>query len=138
MNRQSALIIIVAAGFLAGASMFAQNGVFHVGGGVTPPTVQRRPYTQLMKDIGPTFQSLKKNLDNNSAAAAIEDAVKLEELFKETEAFWAQFNTKDAVDHAKNAQKAFAEISAKAKSNDMMAAQKAYGTIGSICGDCHF
>src|SRR5438445_6022088 len=122
MNRQSALIIIVVAGFLAGASMFAQD----------------RPYNQLMKDIGPTFQSLKKNLDSNSAAAAIQDAVKLEELFKETEAFWAQFNTKDAVDHAKNAQKAFAEISAKAKSNDMQAAQKAYGTIGSICGDCHF
>lgn len=122
MNRQVALLIIVSAGFFAVASMFAQS----------------RPYTQLMKDIGPTFASLKKNLDSNSAAAAAEDAQKLEGLFKETEAFWAQFNTKDAVDHAKNAQKAFAEISAKAKENDMKAAQKTYGSIGSICGDCHF
>jgi len=50
----------------------------------------------------------------------------------------AQFNTKDAVDHAKNAQKAFAEIGAKAKDKDIKAALNAYGTIGSICADCHF
>ena len=122
MNRQSALIIIIGAGLFAGAAAFAQS----------------RPYNQVMKDIGPTFASLKKNLDSNSADAVLQDAGKLEELFKETEAFWTKFNTKDAVDHAKNAQKAFAEISAKTKSNDMKAAQKAYGTIGSICGDCHF
>ena len=122
MNRQVALAVIVGAGLFAGASMFAQS----------------RPYTQVMKDVGPTFASLKKNLDSNSAAAVVQDAEKLEGLFKETEAFWAQFNTKDAVDHAKNAQKAFADISAKAKSNDLKAAQKTYGSIGSICGDCHF
>ena len=122
MNRQSALIIIIGAGFFAADAAFAQS----------------RPYNQVMKDIGPTFASLKKNLDSNSAAAVVQDARKLEELFKETEAFWARFNTKDAVEHAKNAQKAFAEISATAKNNDMKAAQKAYGTIGSICGDCHF
>jgi|ERR1041385_9116434 cytochrome c556 len=121
MNRPVAFLIIVSA-FFAVASMFAQS----------------RPYTQLMKDIGPTFASLKKNLDSNSAAAVVQDADKLQGLFKETEAFWAQFNTKDAMDHAKNAQKAFAEISAKAKENDIKAAQKTFGTIGSICGDCHF
>ena len=91
-----------------------------------------------MKEVGPAFASLKKNLDGNAAEAAAQDAVKLEGLFKETEEFWAQFNTKDGVDYAKNAQKAFSEISAKARSNDIQGAQKAYGTIGSICGDCHF
>jgi hypothetical protein len=91
-----------------------------------------------MKEIGPVFASLRKNLDGNLAEAAVQDAVKLEGLFKETEEFWSQFNTKDAVDHAKNAQKAFAEITAKAKANDMKAAQAALGTIGSICADCHF
>ena len=122
MNRQIALILIVVAGFFAAATALAQH----------------KPYNQLMKEIGPTFASLRKNLDSNSAEAAVQDAAKLEELFKETEAFWAQFNTKDAVDHAKGAQKAFAEISAKAKNNDMKAAQAALGTIGSICADCHF
>jgi cytochrome c556 len=122
MNRQIALLIIGITAVLGTISAFAQ----------------RKPYTQLMKEIAPTFASLKKNLDSNSAEAAVQDAEKLEGLFKETEEFWAQFNTKDAVDHARNAQKAFAEISAKARGNDMKAAQKAYGTIPSICGDCHF
>ena len=122
MNRQLALIIIVIAALLAGATAFAQ----------------RRPYTQVMKDIGATFASLKKNLDGNSAAAAAEDAAKLEALFKETEAFWTPFKTKDAIDYAKRAQEAFAEVGAKAKDADIKAAQTAYGAIGSICGDCHF
>jgi cytochrome c556 len=122
MNRQIAILIIIVTGIL----------------GTISASAQRKPYTQLMKEIGPTFASLKKDLDSNMADAAAQDAVKLEGLFKETEEFWAQFNTKDAVDYAKNAQKAFSEIGAKAKSNDIPGAQKAYGTIGSICGDCHF
>ena len=122
MNRQIAILIIIVTGILGTISVSAQ----------------RKPYTQLMKEIGPTFASLKKNLDSNAAEAAAQDAVKLQGLFKETEEFWAQFNTKDGVDYAKNAQKAFSEINAKAKSNDIQGAQKAYGTIGSICGDCHF
>jgi len=123
MNRQVALITIVISALLSGATTFAQ---------------QRRPYNQVMKDIGATFASLKKNLDGNSAAAAAEDAAKLEAFFKETEAYWAPFKTKDAIDHAKHAQEAFADVGAKAKGNDIKAALTAYGTIGSICGDCHF
>ena len=122
MNRQLSLIIIVTAALIAGTTAFAQH----------------RPYTQVMKDVGATFASLKKNLDGNSAAAAAGDAVKLEASFKEAEAFWAQFNTKDAVDLAKEAQEAVAQVGAKAKDNDIKAAQTAYGAIGRICGDCHF
>ena len=121
MNRQVALSIIVLTWILGAITLLAQ-----------------KPYNQLMKEIAPTFAALKKDLDSNSADAAVEDAGKLEKLFKQTEEFWAQYNTKDAVDHAKSAQKAFADIATKAKSNDINGAQKAYGTIGSICGDCHF
>jgi len=121
MNRQIALVIIIITGTVGAMTAFAQ-----------------RNYTQVMKEIAPTFQSLKKNLDSNSAEAAVQDADKLQGLFKETESFWAKFNTKDAMDYAKRAQKAFGEVSAKAKANDMKAAQTAYGTVGSVCGDCHF
>ena len=122
MNRQIVLVLITVAGLYAAVTLYAQS----------------KPYTQLMKEIAPTFAALKKDLDSNSAEAAAQDAEKLEGLFKETEAFWAKFNTKDAVEHARNAQKALAEVGAKAKANDMKAATKAYGSIGSICGDCHF
>src|SRR2546421_10545931 len=91
MNRQFALTIIVMAAICAGVSAFAQ---------------QHRPYNQIMKDVGATFASLRKNLDANSAAAAAEDAAKLEKLFMETEAFWEPLNTGDAVGFAKSAREA--------------------------------
>ena len=122
MKRQVALIVIVTTALIAGTTAFAQ----------------KRLYTQVMKDVGATFASLRKNLDDSSAAAAAQDAAKLQEFFKETEAFWAQFNTRDAVDLAKEAQEAVADVGAKAKGNDVKAAQTAFGAIGRICGDCHF
>ena len=97
MNRKFVLIMIAIAGlFSGGAAALAQN----------------RPYDQVMKDIGATFDSLEQNLepdeesaaaaldeesaaaalDEESAAAAVEDAAKLEGLFEEVAAFWAPFN----------------------------------------------
>lgn len=123
MNRHSVLIIIVIMGVLAGVAAFAQ---------------QQRPYNLVMKDVGATFASLKKNLDANSAGAAVEDAAKLEALFKETEAFWARFHTKDAVDFAQGARDAAAAVGTAAKGNDTKAAQASYTAIQKTCGGCHF
>src|SRR5881296_2138629 len=102
MNRQSLIIIIIAGVFAAGMAS----------------AEQQRPYNQIMKDVGATFASLRKNLDANGAAAAAEDAAKLEGLFTETEAFWAPFDTKDAVNFAKRARDAAAAAGAAAKGND--------------------
>ena len=122
MNRQFLLIIIVIAGVFAAGMASAQ---------------QHRPYNQIMKDVGPTFASLKKNLDENSGAAAAEDAAKLEKLFMETEAFWAPLNTRDAVGYAKSAREASAAAGAAAKNNDIKAAQASYSVIQKNCGNCH-
>src|SRR5438552_16080608 len=110
MNRVFFLITIAVAGTVVVATAFAQ---------------QHRAYNQIMKDVGATFASLKKNLDANSAAAAIEDAAKLQGLFKETEAFWAPLKTKDAVDFAKRASDAAAAVGVAAKS-DTKAALESY------------
>jgi len=123
MNRQFVLVMIVIAAVFAAATAFAQ---------------QHRPYDQIMKDVGATFASLKKNLDANSAAAAIEDAAKLQGLFKETEAFWAPLKTKDAVDFAKRARDAAAAVGTAAKGNDTKAAQASYTAIQKSCANCHF
>ena len=117
------LSIMIAAGILAVGTAFAQ---------------QHRPYNEIMKDVGATFASLKKNLDSNSAAAAVADAAKLEGLFTETEAFWAPLNTGDAVGFAKNAREASAATAAAAKGNDIKAAQASYSAIQKNCGNCHF
>ena len=123
MNRQVVFILIVIAAVFLGATAFAQ---------------QHRPYNQIMKDVGATFASLKKNLDANSATAAAQDAAKLEGLFTETEAFWAPFDTKDAISFAKRARDAAAAVGAAAKGNDIKAAQESYSVIQKNCANCHF
>src|SRR5437870_2394182 len=123
MNRQFLLIIIVTAGVFAARMASAQ---------------QHRPYDQIMKDVGATFASLRKNLDANSAASAAEDAAKLERLFTETEAFWAPLNTGDAVGFAKSAREASAAVGAAAKKNDIKAAQASIAAVQKSCTLCHF
>jgi len=117
------LSIMIAAGILAVGTAFAQ---------------QHRPYNEIMKDVGATFASLKKNLDANSGAAAAEDAAKLQALFTETEAFWAPLNTGDAVGFAKSAREASVAAATAAKGNDIKAAQASYTAIQKNCGNCHF
>ena len=110
------------AGVLAGTASFAQ---------------QKRPYNELMKDVASTYASVKKNLDANAAPAAAADAAKLQTLFKETEDFWTQFKTKDALDAAKGAQDAAAAIGAAAKANNIQKAQTSYNGVGKFCAGCH-
>ena len=122
MNRQLAWILIVVTGMFAGTASFAQ---------------QPRPYNELMKDVAATYASVKKNLDANVAPAAAADAAKLQTLFKETEGFWVQFKTKDALDAAKGAQDAAAAIAAAAKANNIQKAQASYNGVGKFCNGCH-
>src|SRR5690349_10226842 len=76
---------------------------------------QNRPYNVIMKDVNGTFADLKKQLDSNALPAAAEDAAKLQSMFKETEAFWTPFKTKDAIDFSKAAQSASQATEAGAK-----------------------
>jgi cytochrome c556 len=70
--------------------------------------------------------------------AAAQDAIKLQGLFKETEAFWAKFDTHDAMNFAKSAQDGADQVAAAAKGNDPKKAQAAYAAIQKNCGTCHF
>jgi hypothetical protein len=117
-------IVIGAAAVLAAANLLAQQP-------------QKRPYDQLMKDVAATYASVKKNLDASAGPAAAADAAKLESLFKDTEAFWAQFKTKDAIDAAKSGQQGAAAIAAAAKANNIQKAQASYTAVGKFCTACH-
>ena len=122
MNRSLALILISVAAIFAGTGAFAQ---------------QKRPYNELMKDIAATYAAVKKDLDSNVGAAVVNDAAKLQSLFKETEDFWSPFKTKDALDAAKGAQDAAAGIGAAAKANNLQKAQASYNAVGKYCNGCH-
>ena len=122
MNRQFAIVLILVTGAFAGVAAFGQ---------------QKRPYNELMKDISATYASVKKSLDANAGATAAADAVKLQGLFKDTEDFWTQFKTKDALDVAKGAQDAAGAIVAAAKANNIQKAQASYNALGKSCNGCH-
>jgi hypothetical protein len=121
MHHKFAVTIIFVAAVLAAANASAQN----------------RPYNELMKEISSTFASLRKNLDASSAATAAADASKLESLFRETEAFWTPFKTKDAIEAAKGAADAASGVAAAAKAGNIQKAQTSYAGIGKFCTACH-
>jgi cytochrome c556 len=98
---------------------------------------QSRPYDQVMKEVGPTYANLKKNLDASAFPAAAEDAAKLVSLFKETENFWTPFKTKDALDFAKSAQDLAQSARTAARDNNAQKAQGAYNALGKACKGCH-
>ena len=66
--------------------------------------------------------------------AAVQDATKLQGFFKETEAFWAKFDTHDAMNFAKSAQDGADQVAAAAKANDPKKAQASYAVIQKNCG----
>jgi cytochrome c556 len=121
MNRSVAIIFIVTAALVAASNGFAQ----------------KKPHNELMKEVASTFASLRKNLDASSAATAAADASKLEALFRETEAFWTPFKTKDAIEAAKGAAEAASAVAASAKAGNTQKAQTAYAGIGKYCTACH-
>jgi cytochrome c556 len=98
---------------------------------------QKRPYDVVMKDVNATFANLKKNLDANSLASAVEDAGKLQSLFKETEVFWSAFKTKDAIEYSKSGQTEALAVANAAQAGNAQKAQGAYGSIGKSCKGCH-
>jgi hypothetical protein len=98
---------------------------------------ETRPHDQIMKDVNATYEKLKKSLDSRNASEAAQDAVKLQNLFKETEEFWKPFDTKDATDAAQGAQTAFAALSASVKVNNFQQALATYNSASQYCRACH-
>lgn len=126
--------------------MIAIAGLFSGGAAAL---AQNRPYDQVMKDIGATFDSLEQNLepdeesaaaalDEESAAAAVEDAAKLEGLFEEVAAFWAPFNAQYALNLARDARESAAAVGAAVRGNDIEMAQEGYAAIQRSCTNCHY
>ena len=106
------------------------------------PAAQRKEiseadYEKIMKEVLPTYQSLRKNLDGKMTAEATKDAKRLQELFKDVEGFWAARKTEDAIGFAKSAA-AGAETASKAvAANDFAKALEAHKSLQGTCKSCH-
>lgn len=97
----------------------------------------QRDITPIMKDVGPAFQSMGKDIQASAAADVQKDAEKLQALFKETGDFMKAQKQDKAVAWAVDAANLAGEIAKAAKSNDMAAAGAARGNLQKACGTCH-
>ena len=101
------------------------------------PAAQTRPYDVLMKDVASTVEGLRKGLNSGDLTGAAATAGRLERLFVETEAFWAPFRTKDALDAARGARGVAVSIAAAIKGKDAQKAKDAAAGLGRFCTACH-
>jgi cytochrome c556 len=91
----------------------------------------------LMKSLGATRGSLRKNIDAKSGPDAAKDAQKLAGIYKEIGAFFAKTNTEDAVKIAKTGETAAMDAGTAATAGDFEKAAASAKGIGGTCGPCH-
>ena len=75
-------------------------------------------YQAIMKKVGPTYASMRKNLNAGEVANTAYEAKQLAELFGQAEKFWALYKKQDAVKWAQTARTYATEIA-----NDMAAVE---------------
>ena len=158
MSRRIAVVVILIAALLAATTIFAQQRPYNqvmkdiqttfgslkknldasgVAGGAAAPA-GRGGAPAAEEGGGGRGAAAPANWDAAVRDAAAQDAAKLQGLFKETEAFWAKFDTHDAMNFAKSAQDGADQVAAAAKANDPKKAQAAYAAIQKNCGTCHY
>jgi cytochrome c556 len=91
----------------------------------------------IMKEVGPTQQSMRKNIDAKSAADVERDAGKLQGLFTKAAGVFKALKAQDAVDAATNNAMAAADIVKAAKASDFDTVAAKAGTIQKSCKGCH-
>ena len=156
MSRRIAVVVILIAALLAATTIFAQQRPYNLimkdiqgtfaslkksldASGVTAaaPAPAGRGAAPAVEEGGGRGAA-PANWDQAAKDSAVQDAAKLQGLFKETESFWAKFDTHDAMNFAKSAQDGADQVAAAVKANDPRKAQAAYAAIQKNCGTCHF
>jgi len=94
-------------------------------------------YQSWMKTVAATNQSLQKNIAAKDGAAVGADAQKLQDTFKQVEAFWQKRNAADAVGFAKQAQTVAADVSKSAAAGNLDQASADAKNLGAACAGCH-
>jgi cytochrome c556 len=110
-------------------------------------------YRAIMKKVGPTYASMRKNLDSGDFTKPQAEARQLAGLFGEVEKFWAQHNRPDAVKWAHQARsyatqvggavaavEGFRGVDARVQSAmqlRMKRARLAAANMEATCKECH-
>jgi hypothetical protein len=105
------------------------------------PTAQGKmtdeDFSKVMKAVGATSGSLRKNIEGQAADGIVADAKKMADLMKTNMTFWTERGNKEAADWAKGAMDAAAAIDKAATAKDMAAVSTEAKTLNSSCATCH-
>lgn len=100
------------------------------------PAQEEAVLRDAMKQIGPGNGALGKKIAAKDTSAS-EDAKKLQDLFKGTQAFWQAKSATDAVEFTSNAAEIYGKVAsliAESKWEEATAEQK---KVGANCMGCH-
>ena len=104
---------------------------------VTALAQDEMDFQKLMKTVGATSGSLRKNLEAKNGDAASADAKKLQEVFGQVHDFWQKKNTDDAMKFAMNARDGYREIAEEASAGKFDEASATLKKTSANCGGCH-
>ena len=94
-------------------------------------------FSKVMKSVGATSGSLRKNIEGQAADGIVADAKKMTDLMKINMTFWNEQRNKEAADWAKGAMEAAAAIDTAVAAKDMAAVAASAKVLGSSCQTCH-
>lgn len=130
----------VVAGIAIGCASHENPATPPTGTGESAPAQTRlteQNYEELMKKIGPAYQSLRKNLQANSTAEAAKEAQQMAEWFGGIEKFWTQHNRPDAAKLAEQARTDATEVAGAAATGNAEKAEAVANNMGGQCKQCH-
>jgi len=94
-------------------------------------------YSSWMKTAGATSGSLRKNLDAKNKDAAVADARKLQETFKQVHDYWHKKNVDDATKLAMDAESGFKDVADQTAADKFDDAAASLRKASATCAGCH-
>jgi cytochrome c556 len=99
--------------------------------------ITEEDYDKVMKAVGQTAGSLRKNAEAQNTDGVSADAKKMAGLFKDANTFWTQQNNKEAADWAKGAMDHATEIDKAAAAKNMAGVGEHTKLMMGACQTCH-
>lgn len=136
--RARIIVFALIVGCFSGSCANKKDEVAETTGKTEPQTkMSPQDLEQLMRKIGPTYQSLRKTLQAPDLDEAGKQAQQLGELFGGVEKFWTQYNKPDAIKWAGEARTHASETAGTAAAGNATKAIAAADNLGGVCKQCH-
>ena len=121
------------------ASLVVLAWVIAIGSAVVPSaqTKTDEDYDKLMKAVGATVGSMRKNMEGQMADGMVADARKMADLQKDNAAFWISRKVQEAADWSTAAAGHASEVEKAVAAKNMASAGEHMKLLMGTCAQCH-